>query len=163
MAGYTSQWHYLYAAFLFHATSFFYIDNHFLFTLVCSSPPSPPPLHPEAYAVYFLCLSIRVPWFLWDWILSKILPEGGLSCIDPLSSTALCRGNEVWEMWCIWPGGCTSTVFSDDLTCACGPKLHYSYIHSYEHTSISVRAISLGSFPNSLYYGIVKWLASVSE
>lgn len=88
----------------------------------------------------FLCLSIRVPWFPWDWILSQIMPEGGLSCMDPLGSTALCRGSEVWEMWCILPRGCTSAVFSDDLTGACGSMVHYSHIRSCKHTSISTTA-----------------------
>lgn len=53
----------------------------------------------------FLCLSISVPWFPWDWILSQIILEGSLSSIDPLGSTALCRGSEVWRMWCMWPMG----------------------------------------------------------
>lgn len=71
----------------------------------------------------FLCLSIKVPWFPWDWILSQIMPEGGLSCMDPLGCTALCEGSEVWESvmymalgvqkprvfrwpyWCLWPCG----------------------------------------------------------
>lgn len=89
----------------------------------------------------FLCLSIRVPWFPWHWILSQIMPEGDLSCMDPLGSTALCRGSEVWEMWCIWPKGWTSTVFSDDLTGACGPMVHWSHMRSCKHTSISTTAL----------------------
>lgn len=87
----------------------------------------------------FLCLSIRVPWFPWDWILSQIMPEGGLSCMDPLGCTTLCKGSEVWEMWCIWPRGCRSPVFLDDLTGACGPVAHYSHICASISTAARVR------------------------
>lgn len=79
----------------------------------------------------FLCLSIRVPWFPWDWILSQIMPEGGLSCMDPLGCTALCKGGEVWgnvmyiaqglHKPCVfrWPSG------------ACSPAVHYSHMCKY--------------------------------
>lgn len=105
-----------------------------------SSPTPPPPPHPEAYAVYFYVFPSEFPWFPRDWILSQIMPEGGLSCMDPLGSTSLCRGSEVWEMWCMWPRGCTSAVFSDDLTAPAAPVVRSSHIHSCKHTSVSTTA-----------------------
>lgn len=87
----------------------------------------------------FLCLSIKVPWFPWDWILSQIMPEGGLSCMDPLGCTALCEGSEVWEMWCIWLWECRSPVFLDDLTGAFGPVVYYNHICASISTVTHVR------------------------
>lgn len=83
----------------------------------------------------FYVFPSEFPWFPWDWILSQIMPEGGLSCMDPLGSTSLCRGSEVWEKWCMWPGGCTSTVFSDDLT---APAALWFTTATYIHASTQV-------------------------
>lgn len=129
-----SQWHYLYTSSMQLVFSIFKIT--FALPLYAPTPIAFPSTSTTSRSIcgLFLCLSIIVPWFPWDWVLSEIMPEGGLS-MDPLGSTALCLGSEVWEMWCIWPQGCTSLVFSDDLPVACGPKVHSGYIHTCKHTS----------------------------
>lgn len=147
-----SQCHYLYAAFFLHAASFHYIENALFFTLVISSPP-PIAASSTSRSIcgLFLCLSIRVPWFPWDWILSQIMLGGGLSFIDPLGSTALCRGSEVWEMWCIWPRGCTSAVFSDDLPVPAARRFTRAACYSRDSTHINNSTCTSGG-PGSAEY-----------
>lgn len=113
-----------------------------LYPCVLQSPITPASTF-RSICSLFLCLSIRLPWFPWDWILSQIMPEGGLPCIDPLGSTALCRGSEVWEMWCIWLRGCTNAVLSDNLTCAHSSKVHYSNRNSCRLSSISTSHVQV--------------------
>lgn len=92
--------------------------------------PSPPPLHPEAYAGYFCAFPSEFPDFPESWILSQIMLEGGLSRVGPLRSTALCRGSEVCETWCIRPRGLHKCSVFRWPSCSWGPKVHYSYIHT---------------------------------
>lgn len=84
----------------------------------------------------FLCLSISVPWFPWDWILSQIILEGSLSSIDPLGSTALCRGSEVWRMWCMWPMGKQVECFQMTSLVTAALRSAIDFVHLCKHTSL---------------------------
>lgn len=112
-----------------------------------SVPWNVPPSHhhpspSQSTCTLFLGRSIRVLWFPTDWSVSRVVPEGDLSCIDPLDYSPLSRGSEVCEMWCTRPS--TSTVFSDDLTSACGPAAPNSHIHSCKTSSESTAAHRIG-------------------
>lgn len=97
---------------------------------VYSAPPSHQ-LHMRQ-----LMQSIFIPFhqssLIFPWLNPQpaLMLEGALS--RPLRFTALCRGSEVWEMWCMWPKGCTNAVFRMTLPVPAAMG-HYSCIRSYSH------------------------------